>query len=228
LDEASPENPDFWANRIWADLPRRVPANTLGATTSLGADALKLGIGEALGLRVDYYLYLDVASLYTLVDALGGVSMSVGTKIPTDATATSWIEPGASRHLDAYQTLWYGWSSSGTEADRQSRRGCVIDAMTRKNPAMVLARFDPIAQAGTSARTDIPSTMLPMFVELSTRIKRTHVTTLQFTNGVDGFVSAKPDFPLMRQRVAAAVAGSLDPASAQTSKAVSIATQCGA
>jgi len=227
-DSTSAESPDFWANRIMTDLPRRVPANTLGATTSLGADALKLGIGEALGLRVDYYLYMDVASVYTLVDALGGVSMTVGTKIPTDAAATSWIEPGANLHLDAYQAFWYGWSSSGTDADRQSRRVCVIDSMTRKNPAMVLARFDAIAQAGTSARTDIPSSMLPMFVELSTRMKRTHVTSLQFTNGVDGFVTANPDFALMRQRVATAVAGSLDPASAQASTAVSIATQCGA
>ena len=227
-DGTNGENPESWANRIWTDLPKKVPANALGATTNFSADALKQGIGEALGLRVDYYLYVDVDSLYTLVDALGGVTMSVATKIPADAAATSWIEPGPDRHLDAYQALWYGWNSSGTDADRQSRRGCVIDAMTRASPAMILARFDGIAQAGTAATTDIPSSMLPMMVELATRVKRTHVTSLQFVNGVDGFVSASPNFPVMRQRVAAAVAGSLDPASAQASTAVSIATQCGA
>jgi anionic cell wall polymer biosynthesis LytR-Cps2A-Psr (LCP) family protein len=227
-DGTDGETQASWADRIWTDLPKKVPSSALGATTNLSADALKQGIGEALGLRVDYYLYADVASLYTLVDALGGVSMTVGTRIPTDATATSWIEPGPNRHLDAYQALWYGWSSTGTDADRQSRRGCVIDAMTRENPVMVLARFDGIAQAGTAATTDIPSSMLPMMVELATRVKRTHVTSLQFANGVDGFVSANPNFPQMRQRVAAAVAGSLDPVSAQASTAVSITTQCGA
>ncbi len=59
-------------------------------------------------------------------------------------------------------------------------------------------------------------------------MKRTHVTSLEFANGVDGFVSASPNFTLMRQRVAAAVAGSLDPVSAQASTAVGIATRCGA
>ncbi len=38
--------------------------------------------------------------------------------------------------------------------------------MTRANPAMVLARFDGIAQAGTAATTDIPASMLPMMIEL--------------------------------------------------------------
>jgi hypothetical protein len=66
-----------------------------------------------------------------------------------------------------------------------------------------------------------------MMVELSTRVKRSHVTSLEFANGVDGFVSANPNFPLVRQRVAAAVAGSLDPVSAKASGAVSIATECG-
>ncbi len=227
-DGTNGENQASWADRIWTDLPRKVPGNALEVTSNLGADALKQGIGEALGLQVDYYLYADVADLYTLVDALGGVTMNVGTRIPAAAAATSWIEPGAGRHLDAYQALWYGWSSSGTDADRQSRRGCVVDAMTRANPAVVLARFDGIVQAGTAATTDIPSDMLPMMVELSSRVKRTHVTSLQFANGVDGFVSASPNFPQMRQRVAAAVAGSMDPVSAQASSAVNIATQCGA
>ena len=227
-DGSSGESPASWVNRLWTDLPKKVPGNALGTTSNLSADALKQGIGEALGLRVDYYLYASVADLYTLVDALGGVTVNLATRVPTDATATSWIEPGAGHHLDAYQAVWYGWSSAGTDAERQTRRGCVVDAITRANPAMVLARFDGIAQAGTAATTDIPSSMLPMLVELSTRMKRTHVTSLQFANGADGFVSASPNFPMMRQRVASAIAGSLDPASAQTSPAVPLGTQCGA
>ena len=45
------ENAEFFLNAMYQDVPDRVPKNVLGDTDNLGADVMKLSVGEALGLR---------------------------------------------------------------------------------------------------------------------------------------------------------------------------------
>lgn len=223
-DGVSAQNPGSWASSIWANVPQKVPAQALGSTSNLGADALKLAIGEALGLRIDYYVYADVADLYTLIDAVGGVTLNVTSPIPAGASGA--VERGAGRHLDANQTLAYAWTGSASDADLMLRQRCVVDAVIAQSGPMTVLRYAGVAQAGSKARTDVPQSMLAMLTELGARVWRGQVTSLQFSNGANGFDAANPDIGLMRQQVSAAVAGSVDATSAKNSPAVPIAEAC--
>lgn len=222
-DGVSAQNPASYASSIWTTLPSKVPANVLGTTSNLGADALKLAIGEALGLRIDYYVYADVAGLYTLLDALGGVTLNVTS--PVAAGASPAVNAGAGRHLDANQALAYAWSGS-SDADLMLRQRCVVDAVIAQAGPLTVLRYAGIAKAAATARTDVPQSMLAMLTELAVRVRRGHITSLQFTPGANGFDAANPSFATMRQQVSAAVAGSVDATSAKTSPAVPIEQAC--
>ena len=90
---------------------RRVPQRPGGAPgrpgphRRQGADFLKLGVGEALDLDLDYFVLVNLDGFSRLVDALGGVTVNVnyygrsaGSRIrilPDD-----YLEPGPNQHLD--------------------------------------------------------------------------------------------------------------------------------
>ena len=48
----------------------------------LGADALKLSVGAALGVKVDYYVLINLQGFTKLINALGGIRVNVNTYIP--------------------------------------------------------------------------------------------------------------------------------------------------
>ncbi|WP_205588810.1 LCP family glycopolymer transferase, partial [Pseudomonas aeruginosa] len=69
------------ANEIWSTVKARY-VDRMGATDYPGADALKLATGEALGLKIDYFVMLDIDGLQKLIDALGGVSVNINERLP--------------------------------------------------------------------------------------------------------------------------------------------------
>ena len=87
------------------------------------------------------------------------------------------------------------------------RQRCVINAIIEQaNPANMLARYEDIAKAGKQiVFTDMPQEVLPLMVDLSLRVKDGNVRSIVFKNGVNGFVSADPDFDQMRRRVKVAL-----------------------
>ncbi len=53
-----------------------------GPTDNPGADFLKLGVGEALGLTIDYYVLVNLDGFSQLIDALGGITVNVNYYVP--------------------------------------------------------------------------------------------------------------------------------------------------
>ena len=51
---------EYFLNAMYRNVPHSVPKDVLGQTDNLGADALKLSVGEALGLQVDYYVLINL------------------------------------------------------------------------------------------------------------------------------------------------------------------------
>jgi hypothetical protein len=47
--------------------------------------------------------------------------------------------------------------------------------------------------------------VLPLMVDLSLRVKNGNVRSIVFKHGEDGFLSPRPDFPRMRERVKVAI-----------------------
>lgn len=222
------------ANAIWADVKNQVPANVLGETSNLGADALKLGLGEALGQRIDYYVYVNIDGLYGLIDALGGVQLNVNERIPIGGTAEGgrpkgYIEPGENKHLNAYEAMWYARSRSGStngDFDRMPRQRCLINAIVKQtDPTTLLTRYEALAKAsGKMVKTDIPQDVMPMMIELGMRMKNAQHQSMQFTHGVNGFSSGNPNYAMMRAQVAEVIQQSTAPAAPATTATPAPAT----
>ena len=210
------QDPEHFLNSMYDNVPSNVPKDVLGPTDNLGADALKLSVGEALGLQVDYYVMVNLRGFETLVNALGGVTVNVNSYVPIGGVSEEnrnippdgYIEPGPNKHLDGQLALWFARGRYGSDDfARMGRQRCVINAIIQQaNPANMLARYEQIAKAGKQiVITDIPQEVLPLLVQLSLRVKDGQVRSVLFERGTANFRSFDPDFPEMRKRVKEAI-----------------------
>ncbi|MGI3783785.1 MAG: LCP family protein [Janthinobacterium lividum] len=212
--DGDPNNAEFFLNAMYRDVPVKVPDDILGKTDNLGADVMKLSVGQALGLKVDYYMLINLQGFSKLVDALGGVRLNVNTYIPIGGNTDlhippkEYLHPGPNQKLDGRSTLWYARGRYGSDDfARMDRQRCVINAIIKQaNPTNVLTRYEDIANASKSiVYTDIPQEVLPAMVDLSLRVKQGNVRSVVFKNGINGFLSEDPDFSQMRSRVKKAI-----------------------
>lgn len=207
-------NPDYMANEIWSTVSTH-HVDRMGETDYPGADALKLATGEALGLKIDYFVMLDIDGLQKLIDALGGVTVNVNERLPIAGNTEGkkpdgYLKVGPDQHLDGYHAMWYARSrSESTDYDRMGRQSCLMKAvLDQASPQTVLTRFESIADAsGQMVVSDIPQGMLPAFVDLAINMRDANINRVVFTNGKHGFVSANPDYDLVRKQVDAAIHG---------------------
>ena len=207
-------NPEFFLNAMYGNVPQNVPKNVLGETDDLGADALKLSVGTALGLNVDYFVLINLQGFTKLINALGGITLNINSYIPMGGNTDlgirpkEYLHPGKNQKLDGREALWYARGRYGSDDyARMDRQRCVVNAIIEQaNPANMLARYEKIARAGGDiVFTDMPQEVLPLMVDLSLRVKDGNVRSIVFKSGSDGFVSARPDFAQVRKRVDAAI-----------------------
>ena len=198
---------EYFLNAMYRNLPRSVPKDVLGPTDNLGADALKLSVGEALGLQVDYYVLINLQGFSQMINALGGIRLNINTYIPIGGDTDlgippkDFLKPGPDQKLNGYRALWYARGRYGSDDfDRMDRQRCVINAIIKQaNPTNMLARYEDVVKAGKQlVYTDMPQEVLPLMVDLSLRVKDGNVRSIVFKSGVAGFYSSNPDFSLMR------------------------------
>jgi LCP family protein required for cell wall assembly len=214
------QNAEYFLNAMYRNVPRSVPKDVLGPTDNLGADVLKLSVGEATGLRVDYYVLINLEGFSKMINALGGIKLNINTYIPIGGDTDrhippkEYLKPGPNQKLDGRGALWYARGRYGSDDfARMDRQRCVINAIIKQaNPTNMLARYEDIAKAGKQlVYTDMPREVLPLMVDLSVRVKDGNVRSVVFKSGVDGFSSANPNYSLMRKRVKAAISESKHP-----------------
>lgn len=212
-----PSNPEYLLNAMYRNVPRQVPKDLLGPTDDLGADVLKLSVGEALGLQVDYYVLINLEGFSKMINALGGIRLNINTYIPIGGDTDKgipprdYLKPGPNQKLHGKDALWYARGRYGSDDfARMDRQRCVINAIIKQaNPSNMLARYEDVARAGKQiVYTDIPQEVLPLMVDLSLRVKDGNVRSVVFKSGVDGFRSSDPDFSGMRKRVKVALSES--------------------
>lgn len=206
-------------NAVYRNVPAAYP-DILGPTDNLGADVLKLGVGEALGLTIDYYMLANLEGFTQLADALGGVTVNINSWVPIGGVDSlgqrpdDYLEPGRNQHLNGFQTLWFARGRFGTsDYDRMDRQRCVIDAIIdQADPVNVLRHYQELAETTKDIlSTDIPQELLPAFVDLSLRIKDARTTSVLFDDDV--IIPAFPDYDLIQ----ATVQQALDPPPPSTS-----------
>jgi LCP family protein required for cell wall assembly len=210
FDGVNAANAEYFLNAMYRNVPARVPHDILGKTKNLGADIMKISVGEALGLDIDYYVQVDMDGFKNLINALGGITINVNYRVPINGNTdrkippTGWIEPGPDQHLMGYKALWYARGRYGLDDySRMERQRCVINAVAQQaNPQNLLANFEKVVKAGEKTiRTDLPQSMLTPMIELATRIQGTKLRSIVFITGEDGWVSADPNWDMVRTRV---------------------------
>lgn len=175
-----------------------------------GIEAMRDAMEGATGLTIQYYVLIDMQGFATLIDALGGVDITVTEKVPIGGDenlngVVEWIQPGT-HHLDGYHAQWYARARHGTsDYDRMARQRQLQDAiLTQFNPLNVVTKFQDIAQAGAQVmKTDIPQSMLGYFVDLGMKTRAQPVDKLELVPpAID---PAKPDYAHIHQLVKTAL-----------------------
>lgn len=214
-DGSNPENAEYFLNSMYNNVPGALGEDILGPTDNVGADVLKLSVGAALGLDIDYYVLVDMDGFVDIIDALGGITVNINERVPIggdtakDIEPSRWLEIGPEQHLNGQDALWYARGRWGTsDYHRMDRQRCVINAVIdQADPFVILTRYEALSEAGKKTiLTDIPGEMLPAFTKLALVVKQSTMHSLVFKNAVDGFSSSHPDFDLVRLKVATAIA----------------------
>ena len=178
-----------------------------------GIEATKDAAEGILGIEIPYYVFVDMHGFASLVDALGGVDITVEERLPegggpsydgqpAEEWATGWIEAGP-QHMDGDTAQWYARSRYTTsDFDRMKRQRQLQEAILAQfTPDVVLTRFGDVAAAGQDLiQTDLPQSLLPFLAELAIKAKEHPVTKIELTpeGGIDEY---EPDFAYIQQLV---------------------------
>ena len=180
-----------------------------------GIEATRDAVSGVLGLELQYYVLIDMEGFADLIDALGGVEITVAEPVPygantyddgTPAPPAGVIQAGTYR-MPGWKALWYARSRYGSnDYERMERQRQVQEAILRQfDPANIVTKFQAVAAAGSEVvSTDIPQGMLAHFVELGAKTRELPIEKLNLVppefDGVD------PDFAYIQQRVDALTA----------------------
>lgn len=174
-----------------------------------GIEATRDAVSGVIGLTLQYYVIVDMQGFADLVDALGGVTVDVPTRTAIGPITASepyfYIEAGV-EHFDGATALWYARSRFETnDFDRMARQRQVQEAiLTQVAPGVILSKFQGIAKAGAQVvQTDIPSVMLPGFVDLASRGRTIPISKLELVPPAidNGF----PDYEMIHALVQSSI-----------------------
>ncbi|GAA4753984.1 hypothetical protein GCM10025783_28650 [Amnibacterium soli] len=172
--------------------------------SSAGIEATREAVEGALGIPIQYYVLIDMESFDDLIDAMGGVTVTVPDRLPVGGHIVNgkltgvkvWIEKGR-RHLDGNKALWFARSRYGTaggDYDRMARQRQLEEAMLHQmNPLTLLTRFDRIAKAGSNAvATDLPQGLLGTIGGAAVKARTQKADNIEFVK--PDYDPAQPDW----------------------------------
>ena len=199
----------WYVNTIWETVERNDYPDVFEDQTFRGAEALKQGAEGITGLRIDYFVMLNIDGIQRLIDSMGGVRVNINERLPRGGDSwgrqpNGYLEPGPNQQLDGYDAMWYARSRSSTDDySRMARQSCLIDAIIdQASPKTMLTSYEAIAAASADmVMTDIPQNVLEPLVELAWEVKGADVERLVFSPGKNGYDYAYPDFDTMREAV---------------------------
>lgn len=224
-DDDNPLSGDYLLNGVYGyahNFPEVAPA---GPTADPGLNLLHSSIETMLGLKLDYYVEVNMAGFAAIIDALGGLTVDVGPEpLPVGGITPSgrrvkpdrYIAAGM-QHLDGTDTLAVARSRTNTDDyARMGRQRCLLQyVLQQKSPATLLTNFQSVATATTnSVATNIPQQVLPALVTVANDAGTVALESVSFDpsltdpNEPDGrFDTARPDYDLMKKVVRDTIAG---------------------
>lgn len=177
-----------------------------------GLDATLDAVEGVTGLKVNYYVLVNMKGFSSLVDAVGGIEMEIAEPIAMfgkdDAWKQIYIQPGTQK-LNGQEALWYGRSRvQSDDYVRMGRQKCLIQAMLQQmSPEQVVLNAGEIAKSSAEMlSTNIPASELGAFGDLALKAKDRQIATLSVVP--PQYSTVTPNFDQIRADVAALVAES--------------------
>jgi LCP family protein required for cell wall assembly len=196
-----------WLNAVWRTAEESA-ASYFPGDKDPGLTATEQAIEGVLGLKVDYFIMLNLKGFEEFIDAIHGVRIDVKERLPMGGNSEDkvarfgYIEPGENQKMNGFRALWFARSRWSTDDyDRMRRQRCVIAAVAEQaDPLTVVKNFNGIAKAlKHNLQTDIPVHELTAWGDLAMRVKDGKVRSLPFTRDV--IRSEDPDWEEIRTLV---------------------------
>ncbi|VXB80323.1 LCP family protein [Aeromicrobium sp. 9AM] len=174
-----------------------------------GLDATIDAIQGVTKLKINYYVMVNLNGFKGLVNAVGGVTMDVKTRIAMfghdDAWKNKYIEIGKQK-LNGQQALWYARSRvQSDDYTRMGRQKCLMAAMADQlSPQKVLLNATKIAKSGKELlSTNIPAKELGQFADLALKSRGEKIRTVSVVP--PEFNTVTPDFPAIQAAIQKAI-----------------------
>ena len=174
-----------------------------------GLDATLEAVEGVTGLKINYYVLVNMKGFSSLVDATGGVEMDIKEPIAMfgkdDAWKQVYIQPGKQK-LNGKEALWYGRSRvQSDDYTRMGRQKCLMQAMLQQlSPEQVVLNAGKIAKSSAQMlSTDIPASEVGAFGDLALKAKDQQIATLSVVP--PEYSTVTPNFEQIRADVAALV-----------------------
>jgi LCP family protein required for cell wall assembly len=156
-----------------------------------GATALKQAVSALLGIRIDYYAFVDLDGFVRMVDALGGVTILVKERLVDEVTRPAWgetkpridVQPGRRYHFSGRTALAYVRSrKASSDYRRMARQRCFLSALAAQlDASTVLRHFGALTSIARDAvRTDVPLRSVPDLVRLAAAVDPALTVTESF------------------------------------------------
>ncbi|MBG0831004.1 LCP family protein [Planomonospora sp. ID67723] len=180
-----------------------------GGRHGQGARVLVDTVGYTLGLKIDWYALVNMWGFARLIDAIGGVTVTVPQDVIFGKYNEGLVKAGT-RKLGGADAMWFARSRTNSDDyTRMGRQRCVLGALLQQtDPATVLSRFNRVALATKElVSTDIPRPMLEHLVPLALKVKSARVTSVQFVPPLIN--TGYPDWAKIRSVTARAIRASV-------------------
>ncbi|MFD8529068.1 LCP family protein [Streptosporangium canum] len=198
------------------DYPEMVPGAPKGQR---GPTLLKRTISDITGLDITHYAMVDMSGFAQIIDAMGGVRVTVKEPIVYGRQNEGLIRAGT-RKLSGEEALWFGRARTySDDYVRMGRQKCLMNAVAKQaDPVTVLRSFEKLADVALHAvSTDIPQGLLPNLIDLSDKVKKAKIKSFQFVPPLIN--TGDPDYRLIKHKVSTILAKSADESAAPSGRA---------
>ena len=205
-------------NTIYTDIELNHPElypDAVASGSSPGIEAVRDAAEGITGLTIPYFALIDMQGAVDLIDALGGLDVTVTERVAIAEPDTAaedveaWIEVGP-QHMDGFTAIMYARSRwDNTDYTRMQRQQQLQEALLQQiNPANVVTKFSEIMDAGTQlVRTNIPRSMFSHFITLAAKTRELPVIHIELTPESDTIPTdpLDPDYATIQAFIQSAI-----------------------
>ncbi|CAM3374126.1 LCP family protein [Nocardioides dubius] len=154
-----------------------------GKSKHPGVEATIEAVEGITDLDISYWAMVNLEGFKDVVDALGGVELTVRQPIPVGglgSDVTGYIEPGT-RTLNGHDALWFARAREGSDDySRMARQKCVMQALVSQvSPTELVANYGDLTKAGGAmVQTNLPGSELKSFMQLALKAKDQKISTV--------------------------------------------------